>query len=268
MSKFVIAQITDSHIVQKGDSWQGNKTIVDERLKKVCTELNEKKPDVVIATGDLVDVKEAYGYFKEITSNLTMPMFVIPGNHDDREAMKLAFSDKEYMPETGFIQYAIDDYPVRLIGLDTLVPGSPSGELDEERLDWLNATLSSNREKPTIIFMHHFPFTIGHKIFDQIICFAGDRFEKIIGESPNVMAMFAGHYHHQVSSVFAGKPFFIASSVAPSHKFSADESQVIDMELKDPAITYHTWHEGKNHITSMTSNIVGETANLIEYILD
>jgi 3',5'-cyclic AMP phosphodiesterase CpdA len=170
MNKFVIAQITDSHIVEKGDSWQNSyKTIVDERLTKVCAELNEKKPEIVIATGDLVDVKEAYGHFREITSNLTMPMFVIPGNHDDREAMKLAFSDNEYMPQSGFVQYVIEDYPLRLIGLDTLVPGSPRGELDEERLDWLDATLSSNREKPTIIFMHHFPFTIGHKIFDQII---------------------------------------------------------------------------------------------------
>ena len=215
MTKFVIAQITDSHIVPKGQCWQHPNTSVDERLKEVCKQLNEKKPDIVIVSGDLVDVKEGYTYFKEITSNLTMPIFVIPGNHDDREELRTAFADKKYMPENGFIQYTIDDYPIRLIGLDTLVPGAPRGELDKERLDWLNTTLVSDKEKPTMIFMHHFPFTLGHKIFDKIICFAEDRLEKIIQEAPNVMAMVAGHYHHQASSVFGGKTFFIAPSVAP-----------------------------------------------------
>lgn len=258
--KVTIAQITDSHIVPKGQHWYDPESKVDERLKKVCSQLNELKPDVVIATGDLVEVKEAYSYFREITDVLTMPMYVIPGNHDDREGLRQAFADKDYMPKSGFIQYIIDDYPVRLIGLDTHVPGGiPHGELDKERLDWLEETLASNIEKPTLIFMHHFPFKVGHPIFDKIICFAEQRFEEIIKNADNVIGMVAGHYHQQASSMFGGKPFFIAPSTAPAHKFSPEGTEVVAIELKDPAVTYHSWQEGQAHVTSIVNYIVDET---------
>ena len=68
-----------------------------------------------------------------------MPVFVIPGNHDAREPLRAAFGGDGYLPRDGFLQYAVEDYPLRLVALDTLVPGEGGGELCAERLAWLDA---------------------------------------------------------------------------------------------------------------------------------
>src|SRR6202030_4772200 len=63
-----------------------------------------------------------------------IPFFVIPGNHDAREPLRAAFGGDGYLSGDGFIQYAVEDYPLRLVALDTLVPGKHHGELCAHRL--------------------------------------------------------------------------------------------------------------------------------------
>src|SRR5581483_11424509 len=173
--------------------------------------------------------------------SLKSPLYVIPGNHDKREEMRSAFKDTPYMPKEGFIQYAIDDYPVRLIGLDTLVEGEVYGRLCEERVRWLENTLEQSPEKPTLIFMHHPPKKIGSKLFDEMICFCPPAFESLIEKDP-VIGIIAGHYHHFCVNSFGKKPCFIAPSVAPVHYFAHPEDRdVTALELEDPAITLHLW---------------------------
>ena len=58
---------------------------------------------------------------------LSMPVFVIPGNVDAREPLRQAFLADGYLPHQGFLQYAIDDYPLRLVALDTHIPGAGGG---------------------------------------------------------------------------------------------------------------------------------------------
>jgi len=171
----IIAQITDTHILPKGQVWMHRpEAEVNERLKLVVQHLNNlnPRPDVLLLTGDATDKgdEEAYEHLKEILKPLLIPVYVIPGNHDDREKMRKAFSNESYMPETGFIHYVIDDYLVRLIALDTLVPNEDYGLLCKERLLWLEEKLKTNPTKPTLLFMHHFPMEVGQKCIDDIIC--------------------------------------------------------------------------------------------------
>ena len=63
-----------------------------------------------------------------------MPVFVIPGNHDARDPLRAAFGGDGYLPADGFLQYAVEDYPLRLVALDTLIPGEGGGELCDDRL--------------------------------------------------------------------------------------------------------------------------------------
>jgi 3',5'-cyclic-AMP phosphodiesterase len=79
----LIAQITDSHIVPKGAHWKNEpETEIASRLSQAIDFLNSlnPRPDVVIFTGDAVDE----GHFRELIEPLKIPLFVIPGNHDDR----------------------------------------------------------------------------------------------------------------------------------------------------------------------------------------
>src|SRR5260370_27749823 len=64
-----------------------------------------------------------------------MPLYVIPGTHASREGLSRAFADRGYLPTSGgFLHYTVEEWPVRLIGLDTQVPGQPGGRLCAERL--------------------------------------------------------------------------------------------------------------------------------------
>ena len=84
------------------------------------------RPDVVLATGDLVErgEPEEYARLRAILDGLAMPLYVIPGNHDARGPLARAFGDRGYLPQDGgFLHYTVEDWPVRLIGLDTHVPG-------------------------------------------------------------------------------------------------------------------------------------------------
>ena len=260
----LIAQITDPHMVPKESHWLSQpETEIRERFVRVIEYINRlhTRPDVVVLTGDATDEGDAasYQHLKELLQPLKTPFFVIPGNHDRREAMRAAFSHHAYMPKTGFIHYAVEEYPVRLVCLDTLVEGEHLGLLCKERMEWLEKTLEAEPEKPTLIFMHHPPAKTGTKLFDTMICFAPPQLESLVREHHQVLGIMTGHYHHLCITSFGGKSCFLAPSIAPVHYFAhPEDDQVSALELEDPAITFHYWHEGsrlRSHVVRVKDQV-------------
>lgn len=255
----LIAQITDTHIVEKNNHWLGEpSTRTRERLIKVVAYLNElkAKPDVVLLTGDASDTgtAEAYRHLTEILQPLKMPLYLIPGNHDCRKEMRKAFSTRSYMPSEGFIHYAINEYPVRLIGLDTHVEGEDFGHICEKRFIWLSERLKEENEKPTLLFMHHPPVKTGHKVFDSINCLMPPHFDQLIKRQENIIGIITGHYHHLCITTYGAKLCFIAPSVAANHYFAnpQEDAFVTALELEDPAVALHRWESGNG----LTSHVV------------
>src|SRR5271167_134518 len=144
----IIAQITDLHVVAK-DRLCYRRVPTNDHLAQSIAHINglDPIPDAVIASGDLTDHgrPEEYDLLREILSGLIPPVFVIPGNHDRRDVLLKAFAGEDYMPppDAPFVNYAIDRYPVRLVGLDTSVPGHHHGMMCEDRLRWLDDTLGA-----------------------------------------------------------------------------------------------------------------------------
>ena len=113
----LIAQITDTHIKLPG-KLAYRKVDTASTLQRCVQELLalSRQPDIVLLTGDLVDLgrPEEYDHLKSILAPIKQRIIAIPGNHDEREAMRDAFRDGGYLPATGkFLQFAIDDYPLR-----------------------------------------------------------------------------------------------------------------------------------------------------------
>ena len=103
-------------------------------------------------SGDLVDngTPEEYAHVLSLLERLTMPLYVIPGNHDRREPMRKAFAQRaSAMAEDGKLCFSADLGPIRLIGLDTLVEGHHHGEIGEAQLAWLEERLAEAPSKPT-----------------------------------------------------------------------------------------------------------------------
>lgn len=241
----LIAQISDTHIMRDGQLMSGRVDTAPHLERAVAHLLVlDPRPDVVLATGDLVDAGSAaeYARLRAILAPLPMPVYVIPGNHDAREPLRAAFAD--HLPAAGFLHYVIEGHPLRLIALDTLVPQAPHGELCDARLDWLEARLGES-DRPTILFMHHPPFACGIVEFDRIALIGGAaRLAEIVRRHPQIERVLCGHVHRPVQARWAGTLASIGPSTA--HAATLDLRPGVDFSftLEPPAVALHHWQGG------------------------
>jgi 3',5'-cyclic-AMP phosphodiesterase len=240
----VIAQITDTHIKPEGVLAYGRVDTAAYLARAVEHLLALRpRPDVVLATGDLVDggLPEEYRRLRHLLAPLSMPVYLIPGNHDDREALAGAFTDHAYLPRGGqFMHYVIESHPVRLIALDTLVPGRIGGELCAERLVWLRARLAAAPTRPTLVFMHHPPFVTGIAQMDAHGLANAGAFAEIVRGHPQIERIVCGHLHRPIQSRVGG----ILASTAPStaHQVALDlAEEPLAFTMEPPACQLHVW---------------------------
>ena len=141
-------------------------------------------PRLVIVSGDLVDLAtpEEYSHLRRLLAPLAMATYVIPGNHDDREHLRAAFAEQPYMPRAGFIQYVVDEGPLRLVLMDTHVPGQDGGEVCAARLAWLADRLAEAPDRPTVIVMHHPPFLTGVANLDDMGLLGADDLARLLAQ--------------------------------------------------------------------------------------
>lgn len=242
---FLIAQVSDMHIKAAG---RLSYRIVDTAgMLRACIAhllARRQRPDIVVFTGDLVDFgkPEEYAVLRELLAPLTMPVYLIPGNHDERAALRAGFPAHDYLRQSaGFIQYAIEEHPVRIVGMDTIVPGQGGGLLCENRLAWLDATLAAQPDKPTVVLMHHPPFTtfIGH--MDRQGLKGSAALAEVIKRHPQVERLLCGHLHRPIQARFAGT---IACTVpGPAHQVALDlgADAVSHFVMEPPAYGLHAW---------------------------
>jgi len=219
----LIAQITDTHVRAPGKLLMGR---VDTAafLAAAVAAVNRLDPpaDLVLLTGDLVEAASAeeYAHFAALIAPLKAPAYLIPGNHDAREALRAAFPGHRYLPREGFIQYALEDWPVRILALDTLIPGQGGGELCSERLAWLERALAAAPGRRTLVMMHHPPFPSGIPHMDRYGLANAGALAAVIARYPNVERIAAGHLHRSIQARFAGTVATTCPSAA--HQIALD----------------------------------------------
>lgn len=248
----LIAQLSDPHIVAPGNLLYGR---VDTAgfLERAVAELTriDPQPDIVVITGDLVDKGTAveYVHLRRLLAPLAMPVFVIPGNHDAREELRAAFAGDGYLPRDGFLQYAVDDYPVRLIALDTHIPGAGGGLLCAERLAWLDDALAADRERPTVLIMHHPPFSTGIERMDKAGLEGIDPFAAVVARHPQVERILCGHLHRAIDRRFAGTVAGTAPSTAHQINLNLLPGAPLRLMFEPPGYQLHLWRDDSGLVT-------------------
>ncbi len=240
----LIAQITDFHVAPTPSSAKGGLD-TNRMLTDAIEHVNglDPRPDVVLATGDLTEggSVEAYARLREILAKLEPRVLLIPGNHDSRANLIGAFPDHDYLPQQGFLHYTVDDYPVRLVALDTTLPGRSEGRLCPERLAWLDARLMEQRERPTLIFMHHPPFETGIWWMDASGLGGARGFREVLARHPQVARVICGHLHRAIQAAWG----HTVVSVAPSTCYQVHLDLVPESRphavLEPPACQLHHW---------------------------
>ncbi|MET0703036.1 MAG: phosphodiesterase [Mycobacterium sp.] len=253
----LIAQLSDPHIRPDGVLYQG---VTDSNggfataVEHILT--LDRRPDVLLLTGDLVDTGQPaeYDALRAILDDLPMPVLVIPGNHDDRENLRKAFSDHSYLPEDGPLHYCIDDYPVRIIGLDSTVPGLHHGHIDTPGLDWLDDTLAADPIKPTLLMLHHPPFSCGIPYMDQYRYFDGDALAAVVRRFDNIEIVLCGHVHRSMLTRWANTVVSSCPSTATEIDLRLLPSAESASHIGPRACMLHLWTE-RDGLVSHTSQI-------------
>ena len=245
----LIAQVTDVHLgFEPDEPDEFNRQRLDLVISQLVTGVN--RPDLLLATGDLVDRgdRESYVQLKDALAAAPCPVLYAMGNHDERANFLSVFPDTPVAD--GFIQYVVERDGRRLVIIDTLEEGRHGGAFCETRAAWLAARLAEAPDVPTVIVMHHPPVEVGidwmnthHE--EPWVC----RFADAIAGHRQIEALLCGHLHRAVAAPWRGVTVSICSSSAPQVSL---DLRPIDPERPDerpmivaepPAYALHRWTE-------------------------
>jgi len=212
----VVAHLSDVHLLADGVLQYG---VVDteaglfrslERLRHV-----NPAPQVLVFTGDLADKAEpaAYSRLRElvepVAAELGAQVVWTMGNHDERaEYAAGLFGEASDEPQDRVYDVA----GLRVIALDTSVPGYHHGDLTADQLEWLRDRLATPAEHGTILAMHHAPIPVPMLRAAEIIeLIDQDQLASVV-EGTDVRSIIGGHFHFSTYSTFAGIPVSVASA--------------------------------------------------------
>jgi 3',5'-cyclic AMP phosphodiesterase CpdA len=249
----LIAQISDTHIKTDGRLAYG---VVDTAamLQQCVHHLMNvgPRPDVVLVTGDLVDFGKPaeYELLKRLLAPIDVPLFMLMGNHDERSALRQAFSGPgfEHLDAPGeFVQYAVDLGGLRLVALDTVVAGQGGGRMCEARLTWLEQQLGQD-SAPTIVAMHHPPFETGIAHMDIQGLDGREAFTEVIARHPHVERVLCGHLHRSIQCRVAHT--VAQTCPGPAHQVALDlRADGPDCFIMEPPGYLLHWWNGRTLVT-------------------
>ncbi|MDJ0929551.1 metallophosphoesterase [Breoghania sp.] len=139
------------------------------------------------------------------------------------------------------IRYAARIGDIRLIALDSSVPGSGHGELGAAQCAWLDETLAAEPDVPTVIAVHHPPVLTGILHMDAINLRDGDTFADIVARHSRVKRIICGHDHRGIVATCSGTVVTIAPDVTHQVVLALNEGAPTQFNFEPPAFYLHYW---------------------------
>jgi 3',5'-cyclic AMP phosphodiesterase CpdA len=258
----VLLHLSDTHLLAGNPPLSGRyDTAANLRRTLETVERMRLRPDAIVFTGDLTDLGEpdAYAALREavepVAARLGAPVVWVAGNHDERPALRAGLLDAAptQEPVTG----VWDLSGLRLIALDTTVPGWHHGELDDAQLAWLADTLRTPAPHGTILAMHHPPLPSHIPFFDILELRDQPRLADVLAGT-DVRGILAGHLHHSTSGTFAGVPVSVAAATCYTMNLARPAEEINGM---DAGQSFHLVHVYDGTITHAVVPVVdAETA--------
>ena len=249
----LIAHISDPHVAGWGKKAY-NIAPTAENLARCVDHINRlnPQPELVLITGDITSggLPEEAERAAAVLKKLRFPFYLVPGNHDNRSDLWTVFGGGACPSKTGkFINYVIEGYDIRLIGLDSTVPGAPGGKICKARADWLDARLAESEKRPTVIFLHHPPVRCGVLETDEDGFEGVNIFGDIIEKYVNIERVLCGHIHLEAHAAWRGTVVSAAPSTGMQLVLDLTMTQPSASVLEAPGYQLHYWTPEKNLVS-------------------
>jgi 3',5'-cyclic AMP phosphodiesterase CpdA len=246
-----IIHLSDTHLLGEGERLAG-RFDVERTLAASLTQVEAMRlrPDALVFTGDLTDLGESDAYRRlraivdPVAARLRSPVIWVAGNHDERPEMRRDLLGLE--PSLEPLDAVWDLGGLRLIVLDTSVPGWHHGDLTSEQLDWLAAQLATRAPLGTLIAMHHPPIPSHMPLFDILELRDQPRLARVI-EGTDVRGIIAGHLHYSTSGTFAGVPVSVAAATCYTMNLARPAYRVNGFDAGQSFHLVHVWEHTMTH---------------------
>ncbi|MFV9425033.1 phosphodiesterase [Microbacterium sp. S1037] len=247
----VILHLSDTHLLG-GDRLLGERYDTAANLRRTldAAEATGVRPDAVVFTGDLTDLGEPEAYralraaVEPWAERLGAPVIWVAGNHDERPALRAGLLDGE--PSLDPVTGVWDLDGLRIIALDSTVPGWHHGDLDAAQLEWLREELATPAPLGTILALHHPPLPTHIPFFDILELRDQPRLAAAIAGS-DVRAILAGHLHYSTSGTFAGVPVSVAAASCYTMDLARPADEVNGMDAGQSFHLVHVWDDTITH---------------------
>ncbi|MCS5732404.1 phosphodiesterase [Herbiconiux daphne] len=211
-----LLHLSDTHLLSSGGRLYGS-IDSEQQLREIFAELEASggRPEAIVFTGDLADRGEpdAYARLRAIVepaaARLGAEVIWVMGNHDDRASFREGLFGE--FPTDRAVDRVYDINGLRVITLDSTVPGHHYGQVTGDQLDWLAEELAFPAPHGTILAMHHPPVP---SVLDLAVS-VELRDQKSLAEvleGSDVRSIIAGHLHYSTNATFAGIPVSVASA--------------------------------------------------------
>lgn len=248
LPSLLIAQLSDPHVGTGADFLGGgiDTTAALQRAVQHMASM-QPRPDLVLLTGDLVEHgrPEEYRVLAEALAGLPMPVYAVPGNHDDSLVARCLLPGCMPVDDeapAGRCCFHVEHGGLHLVALDTVVPRKSHGVLGAAQLQWLTRVLDACRGQPTLIFMHHPPLPTGLAVMDACsLMEGGELLEGLIRRHGQVQGLLCGHLHRPVNAVFGGALLHVAPSVAHQIDLDLRADAPLHARLEPPKVSLHRW---------------------------
>ncbi|WP_454195019.1 metallophosphoesterase [Nocardia sp. Marseille-Q1738] len=235
MAMILVAQVSDTHF----DLGTRNA----DRVQRVLAFLAglRRRPDAILVTGDITDSGKPEQYAEaKLAFETEIPLYAIPGNHDDRAGFRTALLGEPTSGAPINRVHRIGDLTIAL--LDSSIPGEAGGRLSEETYGWLRGVLAAAPAgKPILLALHHPPARLHSPIVDEISLADPQRLADLVAADERIVAVLTGHAHSSATTTFAGRPLLVAPSTASvlAGEWELDLPDHVMDYAPDPAVGLH-----------------------------
>ncbi|KRA32453.1 MULTISPECIES: metallophosphoesterase [unclassified Nocardioides] len=246
----VVAHLSDPHLLATSLQYGVVDTAAHLELALARLSRLPMPPQALVFTGDLADKAEpaAYRKLREVVepaaAALGAEVVWVMGNHDEREA----YSRELFGDESDAPQDRVHDIAgLRIVALDTSVPGWHHGELSDDQLVWLADVLAEPAPHGTLLAMHHAPIPVPMlRLAELIELHDQERLAAVVAGS-DVRGILGGHFHFTSFSTFAGVPVSVASATCYTSDIAPDQRLLSGVDAHQAFTMLHLYDDRVVH---------------------